>query len=269
MDSLLSAEDIPTSDRQRPLPWFILPLIVALTGLAISISILCLNLDYFIVFPNLYYLPIIMASTFYPNRGMLSAVLLSACYCLLVLLISRDFSVLPPALIRACFFVLIGTIIAGLTKARNTAEIELKRQNDGRARLVAAQTADIGEKLNESLRQEKAYRETVEYHERILAQVSTPVLIWNSEFYITLVNPAFERLLGRPKSDLVGRKLTTLPVIDEAFRTALPGPIGLDMVHTDGTARRVLWSFYALPAEEPRPSIATLATGQEMPVGEY
>lgn len=269
MDSLLTAEDIPPSDLQRPLPWFILPLIVALTGLAISISIVCLKLDYFIVFPNLFYLPIIMTSTFYPNRGVLFAVILTVGYCFLVLLFSRDLSLLLPALIRASFFVLIGAIIAGLTKARQTAESILKRQNDNLAQLIAGQIAGIEKKLEETLRQERAYRETVEYHERILAQVSTPILIWNSESYITLVNPAFERLLGRPKSDLVGRKLTSLPGLDEAFRTASPDPIGLDIMHSDGTARRVLWSFSTLTTDELRPSAATLAIGQEVPVGKY
>ncbi|MHC1629365.1 MAG: hypothetical protein ACXQTG_00190, partial [Methanoculleaceae archaeon] len=55
---------------------------------AVAATILCLELGITIVFPHIYYIPIVYAAYRYPRRGIAFSIALGAVYWLLVALIS-------------------------------------------------------------------------------------------------------------------------------------------------------------------------------------
>jgi ABC-type multidrug transport system fused ATPase/permease subunit len=98
-------------------------LVLAVTSvLAVVVSILCLSRNYFIIFQNLYYFPIIIACLYYMKRGFVFSTTLAIVYFLLTLAFTRDAAILLQAAVRVVFFLLVATVITYLSLVRKRAE---------------------------------------------------------------------------------------------------------------------------------------------------
>ena len=111
--------------------------IIAVTTLAtIAISVYCLSSDYFIIFQNLFYIPIIIACVYYTKRGFAFSVIIACIYYFLTLVFTRDSSILLQAFIRVLIFVLVAGIITYLSSARKRVEEVLRESRERFRQLI-------------------------------------------------------------------------------------------------------------------------------------
>jgi PAS domain S-box-containing protein len=100
--------------------------VIAVTTLAIiAVSIHCLASGYFIIFQNLFYIPIIIACSYYTKRGFAFSVIIASLYFLLTLAFTRESSILLQAFVRVLIFVLVAGVITYLSLACKRAEDSL------------------------------------------------------------------------------------------------------------------------------------------------
>jgi len=219
-----------------------LPAIILLSALAIGVSIVCLSLGETILFPHLFYLPIIVACISYPKRGFLFTTGISAVYILLVLGITKDMNELWPALVRVVFFELVTAVLVYLSQKKDKAEKLLIQQHEEMEESIKDRTELLRNELGQTLRLAHAYREANERFEQGINALNVSYVRWNAEMYITYTNRTFEHILGREKSDLIGRKLSSLPFLEEAWKNYRSDPIRAE-VRTGTENRRIQWVF--------------------------
>jgi light-regulated signal transduction histidine kinase (bacteriophytochrome) len=104
--------------------------LAAITILVIAISIFCLSSGYFIIFQNLFYIPIIIACVYYTKRGFAFSVIIACIYFFLVIVFTSESAALLEALIRVGIFVLIAGIINFLSSVRKRSEEMIRRLNE-------------------------------------------------------------------------------------------------------------------------------------------
>lgn len=265
MGSSNTTSDSP-SDGDKPLTiqLCVKPLIALATALALGVSVLCLNFGYSIVFPHLYYIPIIIVCACYPRRGIWFTAAIAVVYVAIVFAVTRDLGLLGQALFRAFFFILIGGVMIYLTRKRAAAEEALEFLRKNLASIVDEQTDCIARELEQSKRLEKAYRSATEYYDRLINQANAAIVIWNSEFYITRSNAVFERIAGKPKTELLGRKVSAIMPLDEAALRSPSKPVILPIQKSSGNPAQCLWTFTEIYAPEQTEPFAYLAIGQEL-----
>jgi PAS domain-containing protein len=265
MDSSNTTPACP-SDDEKPLQLqlCVKPLIALATTLALGVSVLCLNFGYSIVFPHLYYIPIIIMCACFPRIGIWFTVAVAAAYVALVFGVTRDLELLIQALFRAVFFLIIGGVMIYLTRKRAAAEEALSFERKNLASIVDEQTDCIARELEQSKRLENAYRAATEYYDRLMNQANAAIVIWNSGFYITRTNAVFERIAGKPKTELLGRKVSAIMPLDEAAIRSPNKPVILPVHKASGSPLQVLWTFTEIYAPEQTEPFAYLAIGQEL-----
>ena len=90
--------------------------VIAATTLAtIAISIGCLSAGYFIIFQNLFYIPIILACVHYGKRGFAFSVFTAGLYFCLVLVFTREVTIVWEAFVRVLIFILVAGVVAYLS----------------------------------------------------------------------------------------------------------------------------------------------------------
>jgi len=130
--------------------------VIAVTTLAIiAISIYCLALGYFIIFQNLFYIPIIIACVYYTKRGFIFSVIIACLYFLLTIAFTRESSILLQAFVRVLIFVLVAGVITYLSLARKRVEESLRRQHDNLEGLVQERTAQLEKDIIERTKAEQ------------------------------------------------------------------------------------------------------------------
>ncbi len=265
MDSSNTTPACP-SDDEKPLQILLCvkPLIALATALALGVSVLCLNFEYSIIFPHLYYIPIIIVCAFFPRAGIWFTVAVALAYVALVFGVTRDAELLVQALFRALFFLIIGFVLAYLTRKRAAAEEALAFERKNLSSIVDEQTDCIARELDQSKRLENAYRAATEYYDRLMNQANAAIVIWNNGFYITRTNAAFERIAGKPKTELLGRKVSAIMPLDEAALRSPNKPVILPVPDLSGPPLQVLWTFSEIYAPEQTEPFAYLAIGQEL-----
>ena len=265
MDSSNTTPASP-SDDEKPLQiqLCVKPLIALATALALGVSVLCLNFGYSIVFPHLYYIPIIIVCACFPRIGIWFTAAVAFVYVALVFGVTRDSELLMQALFRALFFLIIGSVVIYLTRKRAAAERELAFERKNLASIVDEQTDCIARELEQSKRLENAYRAATEYYDRLINQANAAIVIWNSGFYITRTNAVFERIAGKPKTELLGRKVSAIMPLDEAALRSPDKPVILPAQKPSGAPSQVLWTFTEIYASEQTEPFAYLAIGQEL-----
>jgi len=95
----------------------LVPLLIAASSVAVLLTnIWGLRLGITYVLPHLFYVPVILASYYYPRRGVLVATVLSACYC------AAAFTITPPsatemisAIARSVVFIVIAAVVSTLS----------------------------------------------------------------------------------------------------------------------------------------------------------
>jgi len=109
--------------------------------LCVGISVFFLTRGHFIIFQNLFYIPLVIACFYYGKPGFAYSAGLVFIYFLLVISFTRDPMVLQGAAVRVGIFLLIAWIISTLSVARRKAEEELERERE-KFRTVADFTYD-------------------------------------------------------------------------------------------------------------------------------
>lgn len=241
MDSSFIREHL-SPDRDLP-KRCVLPAIVLLSLLSIGVSVVCLTLGYTTVFQNIFYLPILLVCIYFTDKAMIFTTFVTLLYLALMLFMPHGERVLIPALIRAFFFEFITFVIVAVVGDRNHAYELLAAQRADLQERVKSQTELIEQELEKSQRLEKAYRDSTQFADRVFEQLNIATVQWNGDLYITKANPAFERLVGRHKDDLVGRKLQTLQFLEQAARAWNGAPVRSDVRSTDGSTYETLWVF--------------------------
>jgi PAS domain S-box-containing protein len=115
-----------------------LPLIAVTftSALCIAISIFSLKSGYFIVFQNIFYIPIIIACFYYKKHGFAISVALSCIYFFLIIAFTNDPMTIREAVARVIIFILVAAVITALSIARAQTVAILKEERE-RFRTVA------------------------------------------------------------------------------------------------------------------------------------
>ncbi|MBN1166856.1 MAG: PAS domain S-box protein [Methanospirillaceae archaeon] len=96
----------------------------------ILMSIICLQAGYFVIFQNLFYIPIILACIFYIRKGFLFSCMVALIYFVLVFLHTKDFLVLSQAIVRVIIFISIAGIVTVLAALLKKTEEKLRNSGD-------------------------------------------------------------------------------------------------------------------------------------------
>jgi PAS domain S-box-containing protein len=152
-----------------------------------------------------------------------------------------------------------------LSLERQRAVDRLNSQKQNLTAIVERQTAELSEELQQSVRLERAYRETSEYYERIFDRMHSPIIITNTELYITRTNKAFEDTVGTPKTELIGRKILSIHPFDQLTAMEEGKTYVLEIPRDGGKNTRILCSFSEIHGEGTTTPAGFIATGLEIP----
>ncbi len=262
MDLTSPETDISDQTTLIQLRLWTIPVLVVLIVLAVGMTVLCLNFSYYIVFQNLYYLPIILVCINYPKRGILFTTGISLVYVILMIAIPRNPSLLVPVLIRFVFFELVAAVIVRLCIKKTESETAFQLERDALAVTLAAQKDFIESELEKNRRLVHTFQETDKHDQHLFNQLQVPLLVLNKDLYILRVNNAFSTLVGRQQEDLTGRNLSTIPLLEAAARKPYGKAMELALPDSDGIFHPSLWSFSAVYSlGDPVPA-AIVAVGQ-------
>lgn len=106
-----------------------IPLVAATTIATVVISICFLWSGSFIVFQNLFYIPIILSCMFYGVRGFLYSVCLALLYLVLMLVFGSVNSIMIPALMRVAIFIVVAGVVTFLSVERER-QVMARRENE-------------------------------------------------------------------------------------------------------------------------------------------
>ncbi|MDD5190969.1 MAG: PAS domain S-box protein [Dehalococcoidales bacterium] len=131
-----------------------------------------------------------------------------------------------------------------------------------------------GNDISERKRIEAELLETSDYLNNLLNYTNVPIIVWNPQFIITRVNPAFERLTGYAAADTIGKKLDMLfpkgkksSSLKQIHRT-LAGErfevVEIPILRKDGGELIVLWNSANVLDNEGKSIIATIAQGVDI-----
>jgi len=190
--------------------WSPIVVIAVTTFGIIAISIYCLASGYFIIFQNLFYIPIIIACVYYIKRGFAFSVIIACLYFFLTLGFTRDQSILLQALVRVLIFVLVAGVITYLSLARKRVEEELRQQSENLEKLVEERTAEL-EIANKTLQGEvtERYRlgkalqtETMNF-DAVFESSPVAMLVIDETTNIVMVNLAGISMCGGDKAEIL------------------------------------------------------------------
>jgi len=121
---------------------------------------------------------------------------------------------------------------------------------------------------------EISLQETRDYLENLISIANVPIIIWDSQFRITRMNQAFERLIGRNADEVLGKSLEILfppdktewsmKLLHPAFNGIRQGTNEIEIIHRDGTRRTLVWNSAILYGQEGEGPIATIAQGYDV-----
>ncbi len=115
---------------------------------------------------------------------------------------------------------------------------------------------------------------TRNYLENLIDYANAPIIVWDTDFHITLFNHAFERLTGVASEEVLGKKIDMLFPGDRReeciayIHKTLTGErwevVEIPILHKDGSVRIVLWNSATLYDQGSKMPVATIAQGQDI-----
>lgn len=117
--------------------------------------------------------------------------------------------------------------------------------------------------------------ESINYLNNLIRSSNAPVIVWDSELKVTLMNPSFEKMSGWTETEMIGRPMDVLFPDDsrsaslQKIESASKGEgdwkaSEIPIRRKDGKLRTVLWNSYNTYAEDERTIVATLAEGEDI-----
>ena len=128
-------------------------IIIVSTLIVIAISLYCLSEGWFIVFQNLFYVPIIISCMFYTKRGFIFSVLLSFIYFLLIIAFTRDSLIIVEAVARLFIFIAIAGVLTFISIKLNKVKVMLQQANDELEQKISNRTNEL-RRVNQELQNE-------------------------------------------------------------------------------------------------------------------
>ncbi len=191
-------------------------LLVLSSALSIVICILSLRADFFIVFQNTFYIPIIISCFYYGRRGFAFSAGLVLVYVFMVLAFTKDPTIILQALIRVLIFMSVAAIISYLS---------LLREQTERFRVASDYTRSLVEASLDSL------------------------VVIGKDGNIMDMNATMESMTGYSRAELMGTDLSNYFTEPEQARigykdTLLSGYVSnipLEIRHRDGRLIPVLY----------------------------
>ena len=102
-------------------PYVVQGLIAVSTIITLLLNIYGLFIGITVVIPHLFYIPIILTSYYYPRRGVIFAIVLSALYCVLAIAInSPTFNDVIAAIARSFVFIIVAVVVSYLSNRVHT-----------------------------------------------------------------------------------------------------------------------------------------------------
>lgn len=144
------------------------------------------------------------------------------------------------------------------------------RVGEGKFKGIVFQTIDITRRK----RAEEDLRETRDYLENLINYANAPIIVWNSDLFITRFNHAFEQLTGRKAAEMIDSHLDILFPLQQRekmmalIKRTISGErwdgVEIPIQRTDGSVRIVLWNSATLYSSDGEKVIATVAQGQDI-----
>ncbi|MCK4270838.1 MAG: PAS domain S-box protein, partial [Methanogenium sp.] len=104
-------------------------LVAATSIIAVIITIICLSRGITIVFPHFYYVPIILTAYYYPKKGILFSVFISAAYLSLIALIGNPTpEIWASAIVRVVVFITAAAVVSYLVNKQRKTENAAKQK---------------------------------------------------------------------------------------------------------------------------------------------
>lgn len=169
-------------------------LIAASTILAVIVSAMAMASGWFIIFQNIFYIPIIIACIYYGRKGFAFSVLVSFIYLAMIFMYTADTGIIAGAMVRVAMFVIVAGVITYISLKLRCAE-EIK--------------SDTEQKLND-----------------IIEFLPDPTFLIDREKRVIAWNRAIERVTGVKKKDIIGKG-------DHAYASVIYGderPILVDAI---------------------------------------
>jgi diguanylate cyclase (GGDEF)-like protein/PAS domain S-box-containing protein len=104
--------------------------IAAATIITILVSFYCLSSGTFIIFQNLFYIPIILSCVYYSMRGFVYSVGLAIIYFFLILAFASESGIIVQALVRVFLFITIAGVVTFLSVQRKRLEEVLQEERE-------------------------------------------------------------------------------------------------------------------------------------------
>jgi PAS domain S-box-containing protein len=175
--------------------------IVMTTIISLGISIYCLSSGYFIIFQNLFYIPIIIACVYYTKKGFAFSVVLSFIYFFLIVSFTRDLAVIIEALIRVFIFAGVAGVTTFLSIKLMERQEELKQSNENLEHIVKEQTIELRKEIEKRKHNEEALSNSERKYRNIFEYATEGIFQSTPEGRYITVNPAFARIGGYSSPD--------------------------------------------------------------------
>ncbi|WP_211531241.1 sensor histidine kinase [Methanocalculus chunghsingensis] len=137
--------------------WRPLAAIISTTFISLAVSLASLSSGFYIIFQNLFYIPIIIACVFYIRRGFLFSIILSFTY-LGMLLLYAGYDHLLNGLVRVLIFITVAAVITLLAEISWKTEEKLKRNYEE----LAFTEEELRSQLEELIIAQNALKEEIE-----------------------------------------------------------------------------------------------------------
>ncbi len=173
--------------------------------------------------------------------------------------------------------IIAGAVISENISERKKVEKILKEKNEE----IATQNEEykqINEELlvsREKIEETKSLlQETNEFLENLFKYANAPIIVWDLNYNITRLNPAFEELTGMSKEEVMGKPFhlffpdnevkKSMELLQHAQEGKKWETVEIEILRKDNTTRTVLWNSANILDADEKTIIATIAQGHDI-----